>query len=117
MKSYTTGTGTICRLKDESVCLKGTEVQDRIIDAAAKVYAATDQKLVVTSANDGEHMEGSKHYSDEALDLRVWELSSHEEAARKIGDRLGSDFDALAEWRMEGDGPRPSHLHIEYDPS
>lgn len=112
-----TNTGTRYCLKDESVEVKGTEAQHRILDAAAKIYAATAQPLVVTAGSDGDHMEGSLHYEHKALDLRVWELDDHEQTAAELQGVLGPDFDVVAEWRVEGDGEVPSHIHVEYDPA
>jgi hypothetical protein len=62
-------------------------------------------------------MEGSLHYDAKALDLRVWDLGDHEEVAREIQARLGGDYDVIAEWRVEGDGEVPSHIHAEHDPA
>jgi len=112
-----TESGTCYHLKDASVEISGTPAQEAILDAAAQVYAATEQPLVVTSAEDGTHMEGSLHYDGKALDLRVWDLGSHERAAAPIQDILGDDYDVLAEWRVEGDGEVPSHIHAEHDPA
>lgn len=112
-----TDAGTRFLLKDDSVDYAGTEAQEAILDAAGKVYAASKQPLVITSANDGEHMEGSRHYEDDALDLRVWDLSDHERAARQISRLLGPDYDVIAEWRAQGDGEVPSHIHAERDVS
>ncbi len=112
-----TDAGTCYHLKDASVEISGTPAQEAILDAAAQVYAATEQPLVVTSAEDGKHMEGSLHYDAKALDLRVWDLGDHEEVAREIQARLGGDYDVIAEWRVEGDGEVPSHIHAEHDPA
>lgn len=104
-------------LKDDSVDLAETEVQEVMIQAAAREYAAEPQRLVITSANDGKHSEGSLHYEDEALDLRVWQLDDHEKTASRLQDRLGSLFDVIAEWRESDEhGWVPSHIHVEYDP-
>jgi len=112
-----TSTGTRFILKDDSVEYAGTEVQEAILNAAGRVYAATHQPLVVTAANDGEHMEGSLHYDDKALDLRVWDLRDHEEAAERIQALLGEEFDVIAEWRAQNGEEVPSHIHAEHDPS
>lgn len=71
-----------------------------------------------TSANDGKHMEGSKHYSDEALDIRIWQMVTKEypdardaplvkQAARRLQIKLGEDYDVVVE---------KDHIHVEYDP-
>ena len=64
---------------------------------------------VITSANDGQHMDGSKHYSDEAWDLRIRNLEAGtiEEIARMLRVDLGKDWDIVVE---------KDHLHVEYDP-
>lgn len=107
-----TSAGAVFRLKDDSVCYAATPSQEAILNAAAKVYAAEPQALVVTSANDGEHMAGSRHYEDLALDLRVWNVEDHVEVAEKMQDRLGRGYDVIPEWR---DGEVPSHIHAERD--
>ena len=109
--------GTIYLLKDDSVQVKETAVQQQMLGAAAQVYAATKQPLVVTSGNDGRHMRGSKHYDDKALDFRVWGLEDHEAVASDLQALLGDDYDVIAEWRAEGDGEVPSHIHVEHDPA
>jgi hypothetical protein len=112
-----TESGTCYHLKDASVKMSGTPAQEAILDAAAQVYAATEQPLVVTSAEDGTHMEGSLHYDAKALDLRVWDLGDHERAAAQIQEILGRDYDVIAEWRVEGEVEVPSHIHAEHDPA
>jgi hypothetical protein len=105
-------------LKDESVELAETDIQEVMIQAAAREYAAEPQRLVITSANDGDHIDGSLHYEDEALDFRVWMLDDHEETAGRLQDRLGPQFDVIAEWREgQQQGRVPSHIHVEYDPT
>lgn len=65
----------------------------------------------VTSANDSKHKDGSKHYTGEAVDLRVHNIPDSPTRLRiKINliARLASlGFDIVD----EGD-----HFHIEYDP-
>lgn len=112
-----TSRGTCFLLKDDTVDYRGAPEQEAILDAAARIYAATEQPLVVTSANDGRHMGGSLHYDDLALDLRVWDVGDHEMVADEIQTILGGDYDVIAEWRAQGDGEVPSHIHAEYDPA
>ncbi len=75
----------------------------------AEIYESQDKVLVITSANDGAHMKGSKHYTNEAVDLRTFYFSNWtaRKVTRKIKKKLGKDFDVV----FEGD-----HIHVEYDP-
>ena len=71
---------------------------------------------VVTSANDGRHREDSKHYTDDAIDLRGNNLSdaNMKQIANELQRRIGSDYDVIAEY-FPG-SPSNEHIHIEYDP-
>jgi len=110
VRQYTTAAGHTARLKDDSVEVEGTWAQERIIDAAAPLYEPTDQELVITSGSDGQHMTGSLHYSDEALDLRIWDLDDPARVAAELQAKLGEDFDVVF-------GPsHDTHIHAEYDP-
>jgi len=66
--------------------------------------------LVITSCNDGQHMEGSFHPKGDAFDIRTRDLPNE---AKKVEMRvslaaaLGPDFDVV----LESD-----HMHIERDP-
>jgi hypothetical protein len=64
----------------------------------------------VTSVNDSKHMAGSKHYSDEAADLRTRDLSTVDVQrwAAAIRKRLGPDYDVVIE---------SDHLHVEHYPT
>ena len=82
-----------------------------LVIAAAAANAAWDEgwDVVITSGTDGQHMVGSKHYSSEALDLRisnipVLDLPLYVERLRA---RLGHDYDVV----LESD-----HIHVEFDP-
>ena len=63
---------------------------------------------VITSANDGKHMDGSFHYKNLAWDLRTKNLAAGkvEEIAHMLRVNLGSDWDIVVE---------STHLHCEYD--
>lgn len=86
-----------------------------VIIAAAVINAANVLQLpvdmLVTSGNDGQHMKGSKHYHDQALDFSVKRLNIVEKQAlvKEIKHRLGSDYDVLIHGPVE-------HLHVEFDP-
>lgn len=97
----------------------------RILD----VVRITAPKMVdgavwVTSANDGTHEDGSKHFTDEAFDVRVRNLKGFkwgpdgrfffcEEAdawAKRIRFELGSAYDVVY-----GDEDHIDHIHVELD--
>ena len=63
----------------------------------------------VTSLMDGKHMEGSKHYDGEAVDLRTFFFSNAEKRIfkKKVQVGLGDDYDVIL---------HSTHLHVEYDP-
>ena len=77
------------------------------LQAAERVWMAYGSELVVTSVSDGKHSRGSKHYSGCAADLRIWNLTSVDGAAKELREARGEDFDVV----VEGD-----HVHLEYDP-
>ena len=64
--------------------------------------------LTVTSTRDGKHMHGSKHYTDEAFDTRIWGMNKkiRQEIISECKMILGPNYDIID----EGD-----HLHFEYD--
>jgi hypothetical protein len=69
-------------------------------------------ELVITSVNDSEHMDGSRHYSNEALDLRVRNLPSdlaRQRLQAQLRAELGPAFTVL----YEHAGTPNQHLHIQ----
>ena len=98
----------------------------RILDVARM----TSPKMLgdsvwVTSANDGSHKQGSKHFKNEAFDIRIrnlvafkWGASGEfifnetiNNWARQLRLELGEDYDVVY-----GDAQHLNHIHIEYDP-
>ena len=66
--------------------------------------------LTITSAQDGKHMEKSKHYQGDAIDVRVFDVgndTANTKFVPLIRVILGKDFDVIFE---------QDHIHIEYDP-
>jgi hypothetical protein len=80
-----------------------------IAAALANVAEEEGLTLVITSGTDGSHMNGSKHYTGEALDVRISNLSKAEIVLvmSLIRKRLGSDYDVILE---------KDHIHLEFDP-
>lgn len=87
------------------------------IIVAAVVNAANEmglsEMMLVTSGNDSKHKDGSKHFTDEALDFRTKHLDGNKKfrLADAVKKRLGEDYDVILE---DVDGPN-EHLHVEYD--
>ena len=67
--------------------------------------------LGVTSINDSEHLRGSRHYVDEALDLRSFNFPSREAKRAWRTHRAGlmPEFTVL----LEGEGTPSEHFHIQ----
>ena len=84
------------------------------LEAVREEFTRWGLDTVVTSANDGEHMEGSKHYTGAAFDFRTKHsagLGKGIAGACKM--KLGPlGFDVV----FEHEGQPNEHLHVEYDP-
>ena len=62
--------------------------------------------MTITSAADGKHMEGSKHYTGEAIDIRKFDMKNVKVVVEEIKEYLGKDYDVIEE---------KTHIHIELD--
>ena len=84
------------------------ELKTKIFDIAITIRKIEGENytIVITSGNDGKHMKNSKHYKNEAIDIRINNMQKPEEVTKEIKKLLGRDFDVILE---------PTHLHIEYD--
>ena len=81
-----------------------------VIETTMRDYGA----VVITSACDGEHSDGSLHYKGRALDFRSQHLAPHHKdiVFKALRHNLGAEFDVLLEDRA-GEN---EHFHVEYDP-
>jgi hypothetical protein len=82
---------------------------------AQDIFAKYHIELVVTSANDGKHMLGSKHFTNNAFDLRANNMTDEQQKkiAAELQEKLGSDYYVGAEFFANGSN---DHIHVEYDP-
>jgi len=68
--------------------------------------------LVVTSINDSHHGMGSRHYTDEAIDVRSHSFASLADRyafRRLLIERLGESFTVL----LEDEGQSNEHFHVQ----
>lgn len=80
------------------------------LGVAERIFGMFGGEVTVTSANDGKHMDGSKHYSGNAADLRTRDLKPG--VAAQIALLLSRTLSAFGfDVVNEGD-----HIHLEYDP-
>lgn len=97
----------------------GVVVNRQCLIAAGVINAANQlgltQDITVTSGNDSKHMAGSKHYTNEALDIRTKTLTPDQKhlLLETVKKRLGKGYDAI----LESEGKANEHLHVEFDPN
>jgi hypothetical protein len=87
-----------------------------ILAAVANVAQVLPFDVIITSGNDSKHMKTSKHYSDEALDVRSKNFPNTESKKlflEAVLKRLGQDYQGI----LEDLGGANEHIHIEYDPA
>lgn len=77
------------------------------IETCCQLINGKKYQMTITSGNDGVHMENSKHYRNEAIDIRRRDMINAMKTAKIIKYVLGNNYDVI----LESD-----HIHIEYDP-
>lgn len=80
-----------------------------IIGFFSYVFESMGKPFVITSCTDGKHMKGSKHYSGNAIDIRICHLTQKEidSLIRRFKLWYDKDYDIVLE---------KDHIHVEYDP-
>lgn len=93
----------------EGVQLTITKPINKLLDAVTLACTEFGVDAVVTSGTDGKHGKQSKHYTAEAIDLRIFhlEVDRHQPLVKRLKEILGKDFDIV----LESD-----HVHLEFDP-
>src|SRR5215203_5773686 len=86
-----------------------TPAMRRILNVLCQLNDTQNYGFVITSANDSTHMEHSRHYANEALDIRTHNLRDPEQVQIELTIQLGSRFTVL----LEGRGSPNEHLHIQ----
>ena len=84
-----------------------------VLWAAEKIWTkhGRSEGVTVTSANDSRHSWGSKHYSGDAVDLRVrfWDEEKARQVCKELQNQVGDDYDIVLEYKKV-------HIHAEYHP-
>lgn len=90
---------------------KLTQIFDEVVAAWA---AVTDKTPVITSGNDGRHSNGSRHYSDLAIDLRANNITDAQSAELEslLQDALGPEY--FVDFEHFPGFTANDHLHISY---
>lgn len=97
----------------EGVSISGLKPEILLaVVAAISVYQVYNLTVTITACKDGKHMDGSKHYIGQAVDLRLpswYGLSAEADKVvhKLLKANLGNEYDVV----LEG-----NHIHVEYDP-
>lgn len=95
------------------VLLEGLKPQILIgLLAVYSVFSKYEYDLVITSGSDGQHMEGSKHYSGGALDIRSKHITNYAVKQKILSDctiALGENFTFI----LESPGENNEHFHLQ----
>lgn len=85
----------------------------RAIDEMEKLHQEYEKPLVITEAFAvSGHLENSKHYTGEAIDIRIWHLGDE---FRKTARKIVTDFNLVnREFGFQAILEK-THIHIEYD--
>jgi hypothetical protein len=86
-----------------------TPAMRRILQVVWELNDTHKYGFVITSANDSVHMSDSKHYHNEAIDLRSHNLKSPDEVRMLLKSKLGDKFTVL----YESPGKPNAHIHIQ----
>ena len=97
---------------ETGTCYINTTKTSKEIQSEVSIpYSGYDkyEGCVITSAVDGKHSKGSKHYIGYALDIRSRNMTSNGKLSctKQLKVKLGNEFDIVLE---------KDHIHLEFDP-
>lgn len=86
----------------------------QILSKLKEVVAALDFDVTITSANDSKHSKASKHYIDEAFDLRTNTLTK-DQKYKLLADLKDALYkpDRRFYAILEADGTPNQHIHVQ----
>ena len=78
---------------------------------AGEIFGRYGVAAIITSAGEGEHKQGSKHYENQAIDLRIKHMDERlwPVVAEELSRALGPQYDVILE-------AKKLHIHCEFDP-
>lgn len=96
-------------LKGVSLCGVRPEVLAALPIIHWAAYALGAKEVVITSARDGVHSQGSLHYAGQAIDHDVvgWDAVDMKRWADLVRENISAEYDCIDE---------PTHLHLEWQP-
>lgn len=98
--------------KDLTVNLDVNPAFTQAVPVLKTAWAMLGLDCVVTSGKDGQHSKNSAHYTGNALDLRIWDISKHM-TPMAFGYNLAGALKIVC-----GDGfyvvLEGAHIHLEY---
>jgi hypothetical protein len=109
-------------IKDNSVKLKRITPGLALMFYVVELYHREGNKdiqpknLVITSINDGKHLPNSRHYKDEAFDMRSKNFSSNKKKMlykEAIQNQLNVDGDNKFTVLLENIGTENEHFHFQ----
>lgn len=103
------------RISFKSAAVRAAGMSPKVFHAIARagdLYSSRGLNLVVTSLNDGEHRQGSRHYSGDAADLRTHNVppALRPVLAAELAKALGPGYLVL----LEKPGEPSEHIHVEW---
>ena len=82
-----------------------SEIRKALSSIEGVVNAVEKEELIITSTYEGNHNPGSKHYGNDAVDIRIFRKAK--ETRDEIARALGEDFYVYLS---------KTHIHVGYSP-
>jgi hypothetical protein len=87
------------------------------IEAIFEQDSPKEYQFVITSGTDGKHVDGSKHYTGNAVDVRIWYQAATGDQVYLSADvqqKIKADLDRAlgSTWYTQIE---PDHIHIQYN--
>lgn len=113
-------------IKDRSVNVDSLQDSMRDVFSALEKIAVESglRGFIITSGNDAQHMVGSYHYKNRAVDISTFEATTYPREKIQGISKGGAIFEKMRSYLNPGKSSKRfdivweiNHVHIEYDPS